>query len=173
MTPQWDCGIAQYRDISACNAVIPFFPRPLWGLILTHDDSLLLVADWTNVTFIDATRAETSNQNAIAGFVPEQNNALAIELALSQDERYIFVAMRNLGAIGVINMQRIRAHDFSPSALVGFVPVNIGPLNINSGAVGLAVSPDNRYLYVTSRIDTGDPSSQKLPATVILLAPSR
>lgn len=140
--------------------VIPFFQAPL-GLTLTHDDSLLLVADWTNVTFIDATRAETSNQNAIAGLVPEQNNALAIELALSQDERYIFVANENLGTIGVINMQRIRAHDFSPSALVGFVPVNIGPLNINSGAVGLAVSPDNRYLYVTSRIDTGDPSSQK------------
>jgi DNA-binding beta-propeller fold protein YncE len=54
----------------------------------------------------------------------------------------------------------VRAHDFSPNALIGYVPVNTGPLNVNSGAVGLAVSPDNRFLYVVNRIDTGDPPPQ-------------
>ncbi len=139
--------------------VITLSVTPL-GLALTHDDSLLLVADWTNVTFVDVARAETSNQEAIAGSVLEQNNALAIEVALSQDERDAFVANENLGTIGVIDMQRVRSHDFGPDALVGFVPVNTGPLGADSGAVGLAVSPDNRALYVTSRIDTGDPSPQ-------------
>jgi DNA-binding beta-propeller fold protein YncE len=31
---------------------------------------------------------------------------------------------------------------------------------MDSGLVGMAISPDGRYLYVTSRIDTGDPSPQ-------------
>ena len=62
--------------------VITLSVSPL-GLTLTHDDSLLLVADWTNVTFVNVALAETRNQEAIAGSVPEQNNALAIEVALS------------------------------------------------------------------------------------------
>ncbi len=139
--------------------VIRLSESPL-GLALTHDNSVLLVADLTNITFVDVALAETSNQKAIIGSLPEQDNAVAIEVTLSQDERYAFVANENLGTVGVIDMQRVRARDFSPGTLVGYIPVNTGPLDIDSGPVGLAVSPDNRYLYVTSRIDTGDPSPQ-------------
>ncbi len=139
--------------------IIHLSESPL-GMVLTHDDRLLLVADFTNVTFVDVAQAESSAQKAIFGSVLEQSNSLAIEVALSQDERAAFVANENNGTVGVIDMRRVRTHDFSSDALIGLIPVNKGPLGVDSGAVGLAVSPDNRFLYVTSRIDTGDHSPQ-------------
>lgn len=140
--------------------VLPLPATPL-GLALTWDNRLLLVADYTGVVFVDAVQARVGTHGAVLGSVQEKSDAIAIEVSLSKDEAYAFVANENDGTLGVINLQRIRRHDFSAAALLGQVQVNQGPIGYDSGPVGMAISPDNRYLYVTSRIDTGDPSNQE------------
>lgn len=155
-------GIAVLHREAAQICLLRVIPLPEvpFGVALTPDQSLLLVADYSTVAVVDVARAETGRQGAVLGSVQEKSDSLAIEVEISLDGRYAFVANENDGTLGVINLQRVRAHDFSSATLVALIPVNQGPLGEDSGLVGIAISPDDRYLYVTSRIDTGDPSPQ-------------
>jgi DNA-binding beta-propeller fold protein YncE len=64
------------------------------------------------------------------------------EVAVSQDDRVAFVSLEAAGQIAVFDLRAARAGRFG-RAFVGTVPVRIAPL-------GLAVSPDGRWLYATS-----------------------
>lgn len=87
--------------------VLPLPATPL-GLALTRDNRLLLVADYTGVVFVDAVQARVGTHGAVLGSVQEKSDAIAIEVSLSRDEAYAFVANENDGTLGVINLQRIR-----------------------------------------------------------------
>ena len=57
--------------------------------------------------------------------------------------RYAFVSLEASDEIAVFNLSRALKDGFPPSDLVGYIPTAGAP-------VGLAVSPDGRYLYATS-----------------------
>lgn len=116
------------------------------GMALTRNNSILVVADYSNVAFVNVTQAEHGTWGALLGSVPERSSSSTIEVTFSQDEHYIFAANENDGTVSAIDFQRIRAHDFGADALLGQIRVGIAP-------VGIIVSPDNHYLYVTSEID--------------------
>ncbi len=129
------------------QSVVPMALGPA-GLTLTRDNRILIAADSINVTFIDVARAEQGTQWAVLGDVPQPTPAGTIEVALSQDERYLFAANESGDNVSVMDFRRIRAHDFGTDVLIGQIPTGEAP-------VGLAVSPDNRFLYITSEIDPG------------------
>ncbi|GLV59160.1 hypothetical protein KDH_59880 [Dictyobacter sp. S3.2.2.5] len=131
--------------------VIPLSGMP-FGMTLSHDDRILAIADYSNVAFMDVAQAERGTKGALLGYVPEHPSSSTIEVALSPDEQDLFAANENDGTVSVIDFQRIRAHDFSAHALIGQLPLGVAP-------VGMAISPDNRFLYITSEADKSLSSS--------------
>jgi len=111
------------------------------GLTLTHDGQLLLVANQVGVTFLDATKAETGTGNALLGTIQDGTNPGTIEVVLTSDEQYAFATDESQGTVSVIDVQRALTTGFRSNALVGHIPVDIA-------SVGMALSPDNRLLYV-------------------------
>ncbi|HUI89470.1 MAG TPA: hypothetical protein VLX61_12180 [Anaerolineales bacterium] len=117
-------------------------PDAPYGLTITQDGGLLLATSGDGVAFIDVSRATTGTSDAVLGYVNDGNGAGTIEVILSKDERFAFATDENRGVVSVIDMGRVRTGNFS-NAIVGRIPADIAP-------VGMALSPDGRYLYVTS-----------------------
>jgi DNA-binding beta-propeller fold protein YncE len=66
------------------------------------------------------------------------------EAAASSDDHYVFVTDENSGGLNVFNLALALRRGFSaPGVAVGAVP-------LASGAVGIAISPDGRLIYVTT-----------------------
>lgn len=115
------------------------------GLALSHNGQLLLVANQVGVTFLDATKAETGTGNALLGTIQDGTNPGTIEVVLTSDEQYAFATDEAQKTVSVIDVQRALSTGFRSDALVGHIPVDIAP-------VGMALSPDDHLLYVTSEV---------------------
>ncbi len=122
--------------------LIPLTGTPL-GLALTHKEDLLLVADYNGVAEIDARQAEQSTQGAVLGYVQAKSTSATVEVALSPDEKYAFASNQNDGTVSLFDFQKMRADDFNPDVILGQIPLGVGPL-------GMAMSLDDRYLYITT-----------------------
>ena len=72
----------------------------------------------------------------------------AIEVAVSPDGHDVFVSLEDSNQLAVFNLQKAERDGFSSSDLVGDVPMGTAP-------VGVAISPNGRYLYATSEAATG------------------
>jgi len=115
------------------------------GLTITHDGDLLLVAAADGVAFVDASLAETGSPHAVLGSVHDGDGAGTIEVTLSQDERYAFATDENAGTVSVLDVQLARSAGYTSHVLIGQIPVDLGP-------VGITLSPDGNFLYITSEI---------------------
>src|ERR1700758_3047384 len=67
----------------------------------------------------------------------------SIEAAVSPDGDFVFVSLEEGSSIAVFNLRRALSAGFSAADYVGSIPAEPGP-------VGLAFSPDGRWLYSTS-----------------------
>ncbi len=114
-----------------------------FGEALTHDGRYLLAADDTDgAMVVSVGRAERGEADAQVGTLGSGAPDGAIEVAVSPDDRFAFVSLENSASIAVYNLQLALAKDFNAADLVGMIPVGTSP-------VGLAVSPDGRWLYAT------------------------
>ncbi len=130
--------------------------QPL-GEALTRDGRYLLAADDANgAAVISVSRAESGQPGAVLGTLGSGSGGGAIEVAVSPDGRFVFVSLENSADIAVFNLQRALASGFGPADFVGTIPVGLAP-------VGLAVSPDGRWLYATSEVALGARPSPGLP----------
>ena len=155
-------GIAVLQSNGGNTKIMHFIalPRPLspTGLTLTHDEQMLVVADGTGVSVLDTAKMKAGTANALLGSISDGTStgpiqsAGTIEVALSRDEHYLFATDEIANSMSVINFQRLRSGDFSSHAYVGRVPLDLAP-------VGMALSPDNRYMYVTSEISVSPSQS--------------
>jgi DNA-binding beta-propeller fold protein YncE len=127
---------------------------PPVGEMLTHNGRYLLAADGANgALVISVARAEAGQADAQAGILGSgTGDAGAIEVAVSPDDKFAFVSLEDWASIAVYNLQRALGKGFTTADLVGMIPVGIAP-------VGLAVSPDGRWLYATSEAARGGPVS--------------
>jgi DNA-binding beta-propeller fold protein YncE len=123
---------------------------PPVGETLTHGGRYLLAADGANgALVISVARAEAGQADAQAGTLGSATgDAGAIEVAVSPDDKFAFVSLEDWASIAVYNLRRALEKGFSSADLVGMIPVGIAP-------VGLAVSPDGRWLYATSEAARG------------------
>jgi DNA-binding beta-propeller fold protein YncE len=88
-------------------------------------------------------KMEAGAADALQGSISDGSGAGTIEVTLSHDERYVFATDEYGESMSVINLERLRAGDFSAHAYVGRVLLDPYP-------VGMALSSDGRYLYITS-----------------------
>jgi len=121
----------------------------LAGDALTNDERYLLVADGSGAAVVDVGRMERGTPHAVLGklAVDAQSTSLtldsAIEVGVSPDDRFAFVALESANEIAVFNLDRALKTGFKRSALVGMIPLGLA-------VVGMAISPDGHWLYATS-----------------------
>jgi DNA-binding beta-propeller fold protein YncE len=128
-------------------------PGEAVGSSLTHDGRLLLIANGQGATVVSVARAERGMPRPVLGTLTPPpaahlRAAGAIETASSADGRYVFVSLEYGSAGGAIAVYRIgstAAPRLSPTDYVGSITLGLA-------VVGSAVSPDGRYLYVTSEL---------------------
>jgi DNA-binding beta-propeller fold protein YncE len=120
-------------------------PGQAVGETLTHDGRLLLAASGRGAVVIDVARAESGSPHAILGTLADPGGGGAIEVAVTPGNRFAFVSLEGSADIAVFNLQRALSSGFGRSEFVGTIPVGLAP-------VGMAVSPDGRWLYATSEL---------------------
>jgi DNA-binding beta-propeller fold protein YncE len=120
------------------------------GMALTHDGKLLIVANNTNVVFLDVESAVSGNGNPVAGTIsePGRANPSSVYVNVTKDDRFLFVSDEGASSIAVIDLDKARLAKFADGAIIGKIPVGNAP-------IALTFSPDERYLYSTSEIVPG------------------
>ena len=130
---------------------IPVAGHPL-GETITPDGAYLLAADGNGAVVISVARAESGAASAVLGRLAAPGgtgngqgalSASAIEVATSRDGRYAFVTLEYEQRAAVFNLAGAVSRGFGSADYVGSIP-------LGQAAVGLAVSPDGRWLYATS-----------------------
>jgi DNA-binding beta-propeller fold protein YncE len=124
------------------TTVIPLHSPPA-GLAISPDGRLLLAALDDGVAVLDAVRAAAGDPSSVLGIVGTSPDAGTSQLAVAG--RYVLTADEAADRVSVLDLPRMEAGDFGPSAQVGTIDVDSGP-------AGLAVSPDGRYVYVVSQV---------------------
>lgn len=122
-----------------------------YGLAVTPNGKYLLdtvqpAGDATTpqgMQIIDIQKAIAGESGAILGTVPTGSGSGPIEVSLSNDHRFAFVSNEDNETVSVIDLKDALASGGSASSLVGNIPVEQLP-------VGLAFSPDGRYLYISN-----------------------
>jgi len=130
----------------------------LAGETLTRDGRYLLAASDSGAVVFSTVRAGQASPRAMLGSLqrPAGNGRQAggplgdgaIEVAVPGGDRLAFVSLEDTAQIAVFNLQRALAHGFGPADYLGSIPAGLAP-------VGLAVSPDGRWLYATSEVACG------------------
>lgn len=123
-----------------------------FGMAMTPDGQLLLVAGYTATAVLSVPALEAGSNGAVVGVLTDAG-AGQFEVAVSADGRYAFVTDETSGGLSVFNLAAALEHGFSaPGVAVGIVSLAYGP-------VGIATSPDGQQLYVTT-LDTYGPHGQ-------------
>ena len=123
------------------TAVIPLRSAPA-GVALSPDGRVLLAALDGGVAVLDVARAGTGDPSSVLGTV--STGAGTSQLAIAGG-RYVFTADQAANRVTVLDLARLEAGDFGPSAQVGTIDVDMGP-------AGIGASPDGRYVYVVSQV---------------------
>ena len=122
------------------------------GVALTPDGRYLLAANGSGAVVISVARAEQGTPGAVLGMLTApaggaQGNS-AIEVAVSPDGQFAFVTLESAGRAVVFNLGAALRTGFGAAQYVGSIPLGAAP-------VGMAISPDGRWLYATS--EAGQP----------------
>jgi DNA-binding beta-propeller fold protein YncE len=120
------------------------------GVGLADDGRYLLIANGDGATVVSVTRAEAGAPHPVLGVLHEPASAGrggegAIEVTSSQDGHLAFVSLEGSARLAVYDLRAALADDFRGADYVGSVPVHQSP-------VGMAISPDGRWLYATSEV---------------------
>ena len=151
-------GVAVLRQEKTVAAVVQTLSTcgPAFGLAMSKGGRYLLVAVQAGsscpsggVQFINVQKAIAGDPNAAMGTVPTDPSA--IEVAISPDNKLVFVAnefsgghhCENPDTVSVIDFKQALSSGQNQSSVIGAIPVDCAP-------VGLAVSANSRYLYITN-----------------------
>jgi hypothetical protein len=114
------------------------------GESLSHDGRLLVVAGGDATSVLDVARLEHGDDHALLGALPEGFGAGSVYTAIAPDDTLLFVSEEYAKQISVFDLAKAQSAGFDDHALIGHIPTAHFP-------VGLAVSPDGRWLYATSQ----------------------
>ncbi len=121
-------------------------PHPLaaaFGMTLTHDGRLLVVAGEAATAVLNVSALEEGRGNPVAGVLSDAG-AGQFEVSVSPDDRYVYVSNEDSGDLSVFDLAVALRRGFTaPGVAVGLVP-------LANGTVGVAQSPDGSMLYVTT-----------------------
>ncbi len=153
LTPMRDAsGITEY-SISPSGLVserVGSFPdKSLVGMAVSPNGRDLVGAGGSGASVFSVSRIEQPNSapsSWLLGSFSSRGQG-AIEAAASPDGDYVFVSLEDSDQLAVFNLKKAERSGFGSSDLVGYVPMGVAP-------VGMAVSPNGRYLYATSEAST-------------------
>jgi DNA-binding beta-propeller fold protein YncE len=121
------------------------------GLVLTSDGKDIAIAVGNQLSIQSASSAEQGASSAdvanlfAPGVTPKTN---ADQVALSPGGQYAFVTLQNSGELAVFNLhQALTSGATQPGVYVGSIMLGYQP-------TGVTVSPDGKWLYVTSMAAT-------------------
>jgi Lactonase, 7-bladed beta-propeller len=119
--------------------------RHVAGDTLTHNGQYLLVTGATTVHVLDARRAERGLPHPELGSLSIPNEVVQspIEVITSRDDHFAFVSLEVSDEIAVFDLRAALAHHFQRSDFVGTIP-------LGRSVVGMALSPNGKWLYATS-----------------------
>ncbi len=139
--------VAVMSDASGVPRLMRVIPvgGPLQGEALTRDGRYLLVADRGGAAVLSVARAESGAGRAVLGLLGGAGPAGAIQVAVSPDDRYAFVALEYRRAIDVFDLAVALAGGFHRAGYVGAIPLGIHP-------VGMTISPHGRSMYAVTEI---------------------
>ena len=150
---------------------IPVAGQPL-GETITPDGRYLLAADGNGAVVISVARAESGAASAVLGMLTAPGgtgqgaaSGSAIEVATSGDGRYAFVTLEYGQRAAVFNLAGAVSRGFGSADYVGSIP-------LGQAAVGLAVSPDDRWLYATSELATPAQHPVGIRAPAVQIGPT-
>ena len=113
------------------------------GETLTPDQSHLVISGGSGLTVFRVSDLEQGGTATPLGSLTSPGQKHAVEVAVTPDGRFALVTYQTTGHVGVFNLQRALSSGFGPADLVGLIPVAPQP-------IGITLSPDGRYAYVTS-----------------------
>jgi DNA-binding beta-propeller fold protein YncE len=117
----------------------------LVGMALTSDGRDLVAANESGASVFSVSRIEqpkSSPSSWLLGSLTSKGQG-AIEAAFSPDGDYVFVTLESSDEMAVFSLKKAESHGFDHSDVIGYVPLSVAP-------VGMAISPNGRYLYATS-----------------------
>jgi DNA-binding beta-propeller fold protein YncE len=148
-------GLAVLRwsgERATLERILPPPPPPqgfsvggLSGLALTHDGQVLVLATRDRLRFYDVAALISGRAEPVLGdLTPTGPRPGYFHIAITVDDRLLFVTNHNEDFISVIDLTAARRASFRTIPLLGRIPVGYG-------ASAVVLSPDNRYLYATSQ----------------------
>ena len=132
------------------------------GAAITHDGRYLLAAANSGAIVVNVSAAEQGSTIPIVGTLTSPYGQGAVEVAISPDDKYAFVTLQNSADMVVFNLASALTNGFGPSDVVGRIKLGQQP-------VGMAISPDGKWLYATSMARTKTPHPSEGTITVINL----
>jgi DNA-binding beta-propeller fold protein YncE len=109
------------------------------GLALSHDGKTLAVATEASVAILDVAKLEAGYASALTATLPAGTGA--IYLAISRDDRLLFVSEERRARISVLDFGKARGPGEK---------AELGVISVGRAPVGLALSADGARLYATS-----------------------
>ena len=116
-----------------------------YGMALTHDGHLLIVASDDRVAFVDPARLIAGAADLVLGYLSDAPLAGRVYANLTADDKWLFLSDESTKTISVVDLPRARASDFTSAAVVGQIPVGRAP-------IALTFSRDEQLLYTTSQV---------------------
>ena len=111
------------------------------GQAVTGNGYLLATAG-SGAAVISIADAEQGIANPVVGTLTSPHGKGAVEVAVSPDDRFVFVTLQSSDNMAVFDLREALANGFGSSDFVGYVSFKAQP-------VGIAESPDGRWIYVT------------------------
>jgi DNA-binding beta-propeller fold protein YncE len=114
---------------------------------------------------VSVARAESGAAGAVLGGLRGAVNGAGrgpIEVTSSPDGHYAFVSIEYANEVAVYDLRAAIASGFAKATYIGSVP-------LGQSVVGMAVSPDGRWLYVTSELAAGA-RNLNVPGTLSVLS---
>ena len=152
-------GVTKVRSVPLATApgaaALPAGAAEAAGAAMTPDGKYLVVAAGSGAVVLSVARAEAGTAGAVLGALTAPSRAGgpggagggAIEVAVSPDSQRVIVTLEDDAEAAVFNLAAALAHGFGAADYVGAIPLGLAP-------VGMAVSPDGRWLYATSEGET-------------------
>jgi DNA-binding beta-propeller fold protein YncE/tRNA A-37 threonylcarbamoyl transferase component Bud32 len=130
------------------------------GMALTHDHKYLLVTSATGLTVFSVSDLEQGLTSPL-GTLSSPGAQHPVEVAVSPDGKFAFVSIQSSNQVAVFNVASALATGFSSSGLVGDISMQ------GKDPVGIAASPDGKYVYVASGLNS--PASDSAGGTLTVL----
>ena len=134
------------RAAPALLRSIPVTGAQMKGAAITANGTYLVAASGSGAEVINVAQAVRGGASPVAGELTSPGGTGAVEVQMSAGDDFAFVTLQDSDKMAVFNFKQALASGFTKSGFIGFVPFNAEP-------VGIAQSPDGRWLYVVSILE--------------------